>query len=150
MENERSAAPPCTIPERIFKAGEEPTGVRVTPYRKPCGIRQILNALETEEIEKIRASPFGKIVELADKPSFSGRFGRCIISRQLKVAKKHEAWFVFAGKPIRFSLREFAILWRFRKRSKKRGANQNISEKPYWGELFGTMKEVPVIYVNKK
>lgn len=146
---ERSGAPPCDIPERIFKAGEEPTGVRVTPYHKPCGTRQILNALEPEEIEKIQASPFGKIVELADKSSFSGRFGRYIISRQLKVAKKHEVWFVFAGKPIRFSLREFAIVTglncgKFRKRSKKRGANRNITEKPYWGELFGTLKEVPV------
>uniref|UniRef100_M4CLJ7 Uncharacterized protein n=1 Tax=Brassica campestris TaxID=3711 RepID=M4CLJ7_BRACM len=86
MENERSTAPPCTIPERIFKAGKEPTRVRVTPYHKPFGIKQILNALEPEEIEKIRASPFGKFVELADKPSFSGRFGRYIISRQLKVS----------------------------------------------------------------
>ncbi|CAN7077241.1 unnamed protein product [Brassica oleracea var. botrytis] len=155
---ERSGAPPCDIPERIFKAGEEPTGVRVTPYHKPCGTRQILNALEPEEIEKIQASPFGKIVELADKPSFSGRFGRYIISRQLKVAKKHEVWFVFAGKPIRFSLREFAIViglncGKFRKWSKKRGANRNITEKPYWGELFGTLKEVPVssvIHMLKK
>ncbi|WZZ00389.1 hypothetical protein YC2023_072717 [Brassica napus] len=86
MENERSTAPPCTTPERIFKAGKEPTGVRVTPYHKPFGIKQILNSLEPEEIEKIRASPFGKFVELADKPSFSGRFGRYIISRQLKVS----------------------------------------------------------------
>ncbi|CAN6827727.1 unnamed protein product [Brassica oleracea var. botrytis] len=99
MEKQRLTALSCTISERIFKAGEEPTGVRVTPYHKRFGIKQILNALEPEEIEK-RASPFGKFVELADKPSFSGRFGRYIISRQLKVAKKHEAWFVFAGKPV--------------------------------------------------
>jgi len=151
MEKQRLTALSCTISERIFKAGEEPTGVRVTPYHKRFGIKQILNALEPEEIEK-RASPFGKFVELADKPSFSGRFGRYIISRQLKVAKKHEAWFVFAGKPIRFSLREFALVTglncgKFKKRSKKRLANRNITEKPYWGELFGTLKEVPVASV---
>ncbi|KAF3555649.1 hypothetical protein F2Q69_00012723 [Brassica cretica] len=125
MEKHRLTDLPCTISERIFTAGEEPTGVRVTPYHKQFGIKQILNALEPEEIEK-RASPFGKFVELADKPSFSGRFGRYIISRQLNVAKKHEAWF---------------------KRSKKRLANRNIIEKPYWGELFGTLKEVPVASV---
>ncbi|KAH0894862.1 LOW QUALITY PROTEIN: hypothetical protein HID58_057291, partial [Brassica napus] len=34
------------------------------------------------------------------KPTFSGRFGRYILSTQLKVAKKHEAFFLFAGKPI--------------------------------------------------
>ncbi|KAF8115370.1 hypothetical protein N665_0028s0032 [Sinapis alba] len=94
-------------------AGGESIDVMVTPYHKPCAIRQILNALESNEVEKIRNSPFGKLVEIADKASFSGRFGRYIISRQLKVAKKHEAWFFFAGKPVRFSLREFAFRFFF-------------------------------------
>ncbi|KAF8093509.1 hypothetical protein N665_0383s0136 [Sinapis alba] len=149
MEDENSERPHCPIPEKIFKSGEEPTGVRVTPYHKPCAIRQILNALDPDEVEQIRNSPFGKLVDIADKPSFSGRFGCYIISRQLKVAKKHEAWFVFAGKPIRFSLREFAFVTglncgKIQKRSKKRALKNNITEKPYWGELFGTLKEVPV------
>ena len=51
-----------------------------------------------------------------------------------------------------FSLREFALVTglnceKFKKRSKKRLANRNITEKPYWGELFGTLKEVPVASV---
>ena len=89
------------------------------------------------------------MVEIADKPSFSGRFGRYIISRQLKVSKKHEAWFLFAGKPIRFSIREFALVTglncsKFPRRSKKKSKNF-MTEKPYWGgELFGSLKEVPV------
>ncbi|XP_048633141.1 uncharacterized protein LOC106421488 [Brassica napus] len=133
---------------RIFAIGEEPSRVRVTAYRKPCALRHIFNALDPDEVERIRGSQFGRLLEIADKPSFSGRFGRYIISRQLKVSKKHEAWFVFAEKPIRFSLREFAIVTglncgRFAKRSKKR-CKSHITEKPYWGELFGTLKEVPV------
>ncbi|KAF8107190.1 hypothetical protein N665_0125s0018 [Sinapis alba] len=148
MATEDMQTPPCHLPERIFALGAEPTGVRVTPYHKADGIRIILNALDQEEVEKIRVSPFGKLIEIADKPTFSGRFGRYIISRQLKVSKKHEAWFLFAGKPIRFSLREFALVTglncrRLPKRCKKRSKNF-ITEKPYWGELFGTLKEVPV------
>ncbi|KAF8077392.1 hypothetical protein N665_1041s0007 [Sinapis alba] len=148
METEETDGPPYQLPERIFACGEEPTGVRVTPYHKASGIRLILNALDVDEVQMIQESPFGKLVEIADKPAFSGRFGRYIISRQLKVAKKHEAWFLFAGKPIRFSLREFALVTglsckKFPKHSKKRAKNF-ITEKPYWGELFGTLKEVPV------
>lgn len=104
MENEETPAPPGPLQERFFAAGEEPTGVRVTPYQKVCGIRQILNALDTNEVDIIRVSPFGKLVEIAEKPSFSGRFQHYIISRQLKVAKKHETC-LFTGKPVRFSLR---------------------------------------------
>ncbi|KAF8118675.1 hypothetical protein N665_0003s0050, partial [Sinapis alba] len=133
---------------RIFAAGEEPAGVRVTPYHKAYGIRKILNALDPKEVDLVRLSPFGKMVEIADKPTFSGRFGLYIISRQLKVTKKHEAWFLFAGKPIRFSLREFAVVTglncqKFPSRTKKR-SKKHITEKPYWGELFGTLKKVPV------
>lgn len=142
-----------SLPERYFAAGEEPVGVRVTPYHKPHAVREILNALDAEEIEVIRSSPFGKLLEVAEKPSFSGRFGRFIISRQLKVAKKHEAWFLFAGKPIRFSLREFAAVTglncrKVPKNSKKR-AKQTISDKPYWVDLFGTLKDVTVSSVVK-
>ncbi|KAL0876593.1 hypothetical protein Bca101_026298 [Brassica carinata] len=102
---------------------------------------------------ELGGSPFGKLIEIGEKPSFSGRFGRFIISRQLKVEKKHEAWFIFAGKPVRFSLREFAYVTglncsKLPKHTKKR-AKKIISEKPYWGELFGTLKEVPVTSVVK-
>ncbi|KAF8099072.1 hypothetical protein N665_0252s0010 [Sinapis alba] len=151
MEDEELLPPPLQIPCRIFAAGKEPVGVRVTPYHKPYAIRQILNALDVEEVETIKASPFGKLVEIGEKPSFSGRFGRFIISRKLKVSKKHEAWFIFAGKPVRFSLREFAYVTglncgKLSRHTKKR-AKKNISEKPYWGELFGTLKDVLVTFV---
>lgn len=49
------------------------------------------------------------------------------MSRQSKVVKKHEVWFLFSGKPVRFSLREFAIV------PLSSPSPPNISEKPYWG-----------------
>uniref|UniRef100_A0A0D3D516 DUF1985 domain-containing protein n=1 Tax=Brassica oleracea var. oleracea TaxID=109376 RepID=A0A0D3D516_BRAOL len=172
MENLADMESSRTLPERMFALGEEPVGVRVTPYHKPFAISNILRSLEEDEVDALRRSleedvvdalrrsleedevdalrrsPFGKLVEIAEKPTFSGRFGRYIISRQLKVKKKHEAWFLFASKPIRFSLREFAIVtclnfFKYPARSKKK-AKRDINEKPYWGELFGTMKEVSV------
>nr|VDD23514.1 unnamed protein product [Brassica rapa] len=99
MEEEDRSSPPLRIPDRIFAVDHEPVGVRVTPYHKPYAIRQILNALDPEEVDTIRGSSFGKLIEIGEKLSFSGRFGRFIISRQLLVSSKHEAWFIFAGKP---------------------------------------------------
>ncbi|CAN6929092.1 unnamed protein product, partial [Brassica oleracea] len=100
-ENDDTRRPLCLLPERIFAVGEEPAGVRVTPYHKAGAIRQIL-----------------------------------------------AAWFLFAGKPIRFSIREFAMLTglncsKFPRRIKKKSKNF-MTEKPYWSELFGSLKEVPV------
>ncbi|KAF8082639.1 hypothetical protein N665_0817s0013 [Sinapis alba] len=136
------------IPERMFALGDEPVGVRVTPYHKPFAITNVLRSLEEDEVDVVRQSPFGKLLEISEKTTFSGRFGRYMISRQLKVKKKHEAWFLFAGKPMRFSLREFTIVTglncaNYPAHSKKKTKN-HINEKPYWAELFGTLKEVPV------
>lgn len=124
-----------SIPEMMFAAGEEPVGVRVLSYQSSGAIKRILNALEDEEIDVIRDLAFGKIVDIAAKPVFSGRFARYIMSRQLKTKKKHEAWFRFAGKQIRFALREFAIVTElpcgpFPQRSKMK-LKESIAEKPY-------------------
>lgn len=98
------------LPDMMFADGEEPVGVRVLTYQSSCAINSIQNALDEEEIQFIRESSFGKLVDIGEKPGFSGRFARFFLSTQLKVEKNHEAWFRFAGKPIRFSLREFAIV----------------------------------------
>ena len=140
------AVPP--IPDMMFAAGEEPVGVRVLTYQSSRAINHILNSLEEDEIQTLRKSPFGKIVDIAEKPGFSGRFTRYILSRQLKVEKKHEAWFRFAGKPIRFSLREFAIVTglncgEYPKSSVVR-SKKNKNVKPYWPELFGKSEDLRV------
>lgn len=141
------------IPEMMFAVGEEPVGVRVLTYLSSGAINRIFNALEEEEVQIIRRSAFGKILEIVDKPVFSGRFARFILSRQLKTKKKHEALFRFAGKPIRFSLREFAIVTglpcgKFPMKSKMK-LKETISEKPYWPSLFGKAEVATVASVIK-
>ncbi|CAN7039041.1 unnamed protein product [Brassica rapa subsp. trilocularis] len=56
------------FPRRVFAVGEEPVGIRVTPYHKPSCISKIINALEDYEIAVIKASPFGKLLNITEKP----------------------------------------------------------------------------------
>lgn len=151
MDTNPSDAEHPNFPERMFAIGEEPVGIRVTPYHKPSVISKIFNALEEDEIRFIRDSSFGKLIEIAEKPSFSGRFGRFLFSRQLKVLKKREVWFIFAGKPIRFSIREFALVTGLNCRNYpphcKKRSKKFLTKKPYWLDLFGTMTEVPASHV---
>ncbi|XP_018463315.2 uncharacterized protein LOC108834473 [Raphanus sativus] len=151
MDTNPSHAEHPNFPERMFAIGEEPVGIRVTPYHKPSVISKIFNALEEDEIRFIRDSSFGKLIEIAEKPSFSGRFGRFLFSRQLKVLKKREVWFLFAGKPIRLSIREFALVTGLNYRNYpphcKKRSKKFLTEKPYWLDLFGTMTEVPASHV---
>ncbi|KAF2573915.1 hypothetical protein F2Q70_00001981 [Brassica cretica] len=61
------------VPDRMFADGEEPAGVRVLAYHRSSGIRSILRVLSDDEIQFIKDSTFGKFIDLADKPTFSGR-----------------------------------------------------------------------------
>ncbi|CAF2269431.1 unnamed protein product [Brassica rapa] len=54
MENLTEVEPSLAIPERMFAFGEEPVGVRVTPYHKPFAINKILSALEDDEVDVLR------------------------------------------------------------------------------------------------
>ncbi|CAG7876363.1 unnamed protein product, partial [Brassica rapa] len=56
------------IPEMMFAAGEEPVGVRVLTYQSSSSLKRIFNALDKEELNIIRRSSFGKLIEIADKP----------------------------------------------------------------------------------
>ncbi|KAL0675086.1 hypothetical protein Bca4012_003067 [Brassica carinata] len=65
-----SPSPP--FPFRLFAIGEEPLGIRDTPYHKHFFISKILNALDEDEVKVLSDSPFEKLVKFAEKSSFSG------------------------------------------------------------------------------
>ncbi|CAN6977211.1 unnamed protein product, partial [Brassica rapa subsp. trilocularis] len=71
IEGDEHSVTPLRIPGRIFEVGHEPVGFMITSYHKPYAIRQILNALDPEEVDTIRGSPFGELVEIGEKRSFS-------------------------------------------------------------------------------
>ena len=93
------------LPPRMFAAGEEPLGERVNSYHKIKRTELLIEALEPDELEFLRNSTFGKILAIEENPPFSGAFGQYVVVRLLKVNKKYEVWFIFAGNPVRMSLR---------------------------------------------
>ncbi|CAN6857365.1 unnamed protein product [Brassica oleracea] len=131
------------LPPRMFATGEEPLGERVNSYHKIKRTELLIEALEPEELEFLRNSTFGKILAIEENPPFSGAFGQYVVVRLLKVNKKYEVWFIFAGNPVRMSLREFAIVTGLNCRkipepTKKR--KNPLKEKLYWNELLGSLK----------
>ncbi|CAE5959302.1 unnamed protein product [Arabidopsis arenosa] len=115
--------PPILLPPRLIAFGEEPRGERVNVYHKMKTLCVICNALDDGE--------------------------RDYLSRQLEVAKPNEIWVLFAGIPIRFSLREFKIVTglpcgkypSLKKKKKKGTAGKTI---PFYSKLFGLEEDVTV------
>ncbi|ESQ37550.1 hypothetical protein EUTSA_v10003015mg [Eutrema salsugineum] len=98
-----------SLPDRLFALGNEPENKKVNTYFQLNYIDTITCALEEDHLEKLSSSQFGKIIETGNKIASSVRFLHFMLSRQLVTAKKKELWCLFAGQPIRFSIREFAI-----------------------------------------
>ncbi|XP_024010294.1 uncharacterized protein LOC112085321 [Eutrema salsugineum] len=95
--------------DRLFALGNEPENKKVNTYFQLNYIDTITCALEEDHLEKLSSSQFGKIIETGNKIASSVRFLHFMLSRQLVTTKKKELWCLFAGHPIRFSIREFAI-----------------------------------------
>ncbi|KAG2271160.1 hypothetical protein Bca52824_065715 [Brassica carinata] len=131
------------LPPRMFAVGDEPLGERVNSYHKVKRTELLIDALEPEELDFLRNSTFGKVLAIEENPPFSGAFGQYVVVRLLKVNKKYEVWFLFAGNPVKMSLREFAIITGLNCRkipelTKKK--KNPLKEKLYWNELMGSLK----------
>lgn len=90
--------------------GHDPLGEKVNTYQKMSTLIRILDALKPEELNFLRRSPLSQLLEMPNRPVWSASFGIFLLSRQLDVEKENEIWVLFAGTPIRFSLREFKLV----------------------------------------
>ncbi|ESQ28868.1 hypothetical protein EUTSA_v10019486mg, partial [Eutrema salsugineum] len=63
----------------------------------------------SDEYKKVMLDPvFGPVLSIIENDmGYSGRLIHSFLYKELITDKKHELWFVFAGRPLRFSLQEF-------------------------------------------
>ncbi|CAN7093758.1 unnamed protein product [Brassica rapa subsp. narinosa] len=98
------------LPLRMFEAGSEPSGrKRVNNYFNLRWIDLIKNALEEEDLEMLNQSQFRRVLQMGSH-TFSVMFLHYCLSRQLITAKEFELWWIFAGKPIRYAIQDFAMV----------------------------------------
>ncbi|CAA7029239.1 unnamed protein product [Microthlaspi erraticum] len=142
------------LPQRMFQSGNEPTGrKRVNNYFNLEWVDHIKALLEEDQLEQLAASQFGRLMQMGNHV-FSVMFLHYILSRQLSTKKKYELWWLFAGKPIRYGIDDFALVTgldcrpvecgeRKGKKKKKSSAvrRKNVEGRPggpMWFSLFGT------------
>ncbi|RID49975.1 LOW QUALITY PROTEIN: hypothetical protein BRARA_H00734 [Brassica rapa] len=97
------------LPKRIFKQGEEP---QVTQINNNCRIDYIIRKFKAwlpKELDVVKKDPvFSKIFNLHENGlGYSARVIYSFLCRELVTYTLHELWFVFARRPLRFSLQEF-------------------------------------------
>ncbi|KAG5405903.1 hypothetical protein IGI04_008626 [Brassica rapa subsp. trilocularis] len=132
MDPHVSETPHPEFSRRMFAFGEEQVGIKVTEDQKSSCISKIINALEEEEeIVVNRASTFEKLLAIAKETSILGLFWAFPYIQAIESFEEARNLVLFAGKPVRFSIREFPLVTalnfrRFPPHSKKR-STKNIS-----------------------
>ncbi|KAF3487009.1 hypothetical protein F2Q69_00051949 [Brassica cretica] len=97
------------LPKRIFKEDEE---LQVTQINNNCRIDYIMRKFTEwipKELEVVKKDPISSQIFKLHKNGL-GFFVRVVHSflfRELVTYKLHELWFIFARRPLRFSLQEF-------------------------------------------
>ncbi|CAH2034747.1 unnamed protein product [Thlaspi arvense] len=128
------------LPHHLFADHQEPVGDRVNSYFKLDTLGVILKALTPDELTLIRPC-FGKLLDMYHKPAHSDKLAHFLPTRQLKTDRRHELWFIFGGKPVKFSLCKFAIVTGLNCKPISPSPREMLKCKPgkipYWFTLFG-------------
>ncbi|KAL0877354.1 hypothetical protein Bca101_027059 [Brassica carinata] len=90
---------------------EEGVESRIDKINNTCR-RTLLDAVKTalkDKYEEVLKDPvFGPILAIIENQLiYSGKIILSFICKQLRVSKLHELWFLFAKRPLRFSMQEF-------------------------------------------
>ena len=84
---------------------------KVTIRSRVDVLRTIKDNLNENELRVFRRySQLGQFIDWADKWDFSGQLVHYLLQRKIKTSKQRELWFAIGGKPLRFSMKEFALV----------------------------------------
>ncbi|XP_048623728.1 uncharacterized protein LOC125592543 [Brassica napus] len=137
-----------TFPERLFAHNCYPGKPRLNIYSKASIIGSLVKLLRgSPEMNCLLGSQFGALFHLpVSRCSNSAKLVHSLLSRQLVTMRLYELWFLFADKPLRFSLREFGDITGLKcepEREKVGNGSESIDATPgrMWKELFETEDE---------
>ncbi|CAF2150676.1 unnamed protein product [Brassica napus] len=137
-----------TFPERLFARNCYPAKPRLNIYSKASIIGSLVKLLRgSPEMNCLLGSQFRALFHLpVARCSNSAKLVHSLLSRQLVTMRLYELWFLFADKPLHFSLREFGDITGLKcepEREKVGNGSESIDATPgrMWKELFETEDE---------
>ncbi|RID52827.1 hypothetical protein BRARA_G00263 [Brassica rapa] len=99
------------FPKRILEEGAEFQIDKINNTCRRTILETVKGVLEDEYEEVLKDPVFGPILAIVEnKLIYSKKIIHSFICKQLKVSKLNELWFLFAKRPLRFSIQEFHVV----------------------------------------
>ncbi|XP_048590960.1 uncharacterized protein LOC106392615 [Brassica napus] len=138
------------FPKRFIEEGAE---TKIDKINNTCR-RTILGTLKVvlrDEYQEVLKDPvFGPILAIVEnKLIYSGKVIHSFICKQLKVSKLHELWFLFAKRPLRFSMQEFYAVTGLKfKEEPDVDFNNWKSDKGFWSTVLKENKKINLLVIR--
>ena len=96
------------LPKTLFKEGTETQVEKVNNTCRTSILKKVEKYVEAEYKEVLGDPLFSQVMDIyVHKLQYSGRVIHSFVCKQLLTAKRHELWFHFARRALRFSMQEF-------------------------------------------
>ncbi|KAF8113507.1 hypothetical protein N665_0049s0023 [Sinapis alba] len=122
------------LPKRLFVPGSEPEVSHINNYCRLTILDKLESRFENEYKEVKKDPVFSQILTFHDnKLNYSERMIHNILVRQLETDKRHELWFEFARRPLRFSMQEYHAVT---------GLNFEVDDGGFWSKLLKRQENI--------
>lgn len=140
------------LPKRIAEAGVEHHVDKINNTCRLTVLGLLKKKLEDEYNEVLREPIFGPILAINEHElGYSGKVIHSFICKMLDISKRHELWFSFARKPLRFSMQEFYAVTGLRcEADKDTDFEAWRNDKGFWGTLLKQNGEVDMKTIRLK
>ncbi|KAF8114168.1 hypothetical protein N665_0040s0023 [Sinapis alba] len=113
-------------------------------------LKTVKVVLKDEYGEVLKDPVFGPILAIVEnKLIYSGKIIHSFICKQLKVSKLHELWFLFANRPLKFSMQEFYVVTGLKFREEPEiDFNNWKSDKGFWSIVLTKNRKINLLIIR--
>ncbi|KAF3516216.1 hypothetical protein DY000_02060460 [Brassica cretica] len=138
------------FPKRILEEGAETKMDKINNTCRRTILETLKVVLKDEYQEVLKDPVFGPILAIIEnKLIYSGKIIHSFICKQLKVSKLHELWFLFAKRPLRFSMQEFYVMTGLKfKEEPDIDFNNWKSDKGFWSTVLKENRKMNLLIIR--
>ncbi|XP_048637322.1 uncharacterized protein LOC125609851 [Brassica napus] len=140
------------LPNRLYGEGLEP---QVKKINNSCRLKllELLKEKMEPEFDEVMKDPIFSQIMVIQKNDlkFSARLVHSFLCKELMTSKRHEKWFTFARRPLRFGLQEYHAVTGLKvKRENNSGLVTWKDDNGFWSKQIKTNGKINLQIIKKK
>ncbi|XP_033132029.1 uncharacterized protein LOC117126892 [Brassica rapa] len=140
------------LPNRLYGEGLEP---QVKKINNSCRLKllELLKEKMEPEFDEVMKDPIFSQIMVIQKNDlkFSARLVHSFLCKELMTSKRHEKWFTFARRPLRFGLQEYHAVTGLKvKRENNSGLVTWEDDDGFWSKQIKTNGKINLQIIKKK